>query len=224
MASPIGRLFGKSPVAPIQKHMQHGQECVQLLCELLAASADSHGGRRHEILALLGQRAGEARRLRRDIREHLPRGLLLAMPRADLLELLEIQQDIVNRAQSLARTPALRGLTLPDALAASLNALCTTLADAANHALAAIRELDEMLELAFTHKERGPIDNALEALFKRLEHCDDRQRQLIAAVAAQEDTLSPIDAMLLYQLADTLGQLVLRCGDVGEQLDLLLAR
>lgn len=224
MASPLGRLFGKSPIAPVQAHMQHAQECVQLLCELLAATAEHDARRRSDILALIARGAGEALALRHDIREHLPRGLLLAMPRADLLQLVDIQQDIVNRVQCAARLPGLRGLALPGSLAGEIDALCTTLADAAHNALAAIRELDEMVELAFMHRERGPVDAALEALTERVTRCNEVQQSLVLAIAAHESALPAVDAVLLYQLADALGQLALRCGDAGEQLALLLAR
>lgn len=224
MASPLGRLFGKSPIAPVQQHMRYAQECVQLLCELLAATADGNAERRMELLASVREHAVRARTLRHDIREHLPRGLLLALPRADLLGLVDIQQDLVNDVQRAARLPALRGLALPAVVATELDALCTALADAANNALAAIRELDELLEMAFTSREHGPVHAALGALSERLAHCEAAQERALAAIAAQEPSLPAVDAMLLYRLTESLGQLALRCGDVGEQLALLLAR
>jgi uncharacterized protein len=102
MASPLGRLFGKSPIAPIQRHMQLAQESVQMLCALLTALGDGEQQRAGEIEALMARVVAEARDRRHDVRTHLPRGLLLAMPRAGLLELVDIQQDILNRGMSLA--------------------------------------------------------------------------------------------------------------------------
>jgi phosphate/sulfate permease len=84
--SPLGKLFGRSPVAPLQHHMQHVEEGVQLLCQLLQASVDGEVTRVDEIHALIESNAEAVRDLHRDIRRHLPRGLLLAMPRPDLLD------------------------------------------------------------------------------------------------------------------------------------------
>ena len=224
MASPLGRLFGKSPIAPIQRHMQLAQESVQMLCELLTALADGEAKRAGEIQALMTRTVAEARDLRHDVRKHLPRGLLLAMPRADLLELVEIQQDILTRGISLALPLARRGLTVTPALRTHLDALCSALADAADKALAAIRELDEMLELAFMQHERGPVHEALDALGEQLARCEEEHKRLLTELNQQESSLPPVDVMLLQQTAAALAGLALRCSDVGDQLDLLLAR
>jgi predicted phosphate transport protein (TIGR00153 family) len=224
MASPLGRLFGKSPIAPIQRHMQLAQESVQMLCELLTALADGELQRADDIQALMIRTVAEARDLRHDLRKHLPRGLLLAMPRADLLQLVEIQQDIVTRCMSLTLPLAGRGLTITPALRTRLDALCSALADAADRALAAIRELDEMLELAFMQNERGPVHKALDALREQLAQCEEQHRRLLGELNEQEATLPAVDVMLLHQAGAALAGLALRCSDVGDQLDLLLAR
>ena len=224
MASPLGRLFGKSPIAPIQQHMQYAQETVQLLCEAFTAAADGDDDRAGEIQALIAKSISEARALRHDVREHLPRGLLLAMPRSDLLELVEIQQDILHRADALVRLLAARGLRLEGGVRDTLDRFVSHLADAADKALAAIRELDEMLELAFSGRERGPVHEALAALDEQLLQCEAWKQRLLEAIAASESTLPPIDALLLYRNADSLAELAQRCRDVGDQLDLLLAR
>lgn len=224
MASPLGRLFGKSPIAPIQRHMHLAQESVQMLCELLTALADGEQQRAGDIQALMTRSVADARELRHDVRMHLPRGLLLAMPRADLLQLVEIQQDIITRCMNLTLPLAQRGLTLTAALRTHLDALCSALADAADKALAAIRELDEMLELAFMHNERGPVREALDALGEQLKRCEEEHRRLLAELNEQESSLPPVDVMLLQQTAAALAGLALRCSDVGDQLDLLLAR
>lgn len=224
MASPLGRLFGKSPIAPIQRHMQLAQESVQMLCELLTALADGEQQRVGEIHSLMRRAEAEARELRHDVRKHLPRGLLLAIPRADLLQLVEIQQDIITRGMGLTLPLVPRGLTVTPALRTHLDALCSALADAADKALAAIRELDEMLELAFMQNERGPVREALESLGEQLRRCEDEHRSLLAELTFEEASLPPVDVMLMQQTAAALAGLALRCSDVGDQLDLLLAR
>lgn len=224
MASPLGRLFGKSPIAPIQRHMQLAQESVQLLCELLTALADGEKERSRDILALMAKTETEARQLRHEVREHLPRGLLLAMPRADLLQLVDIQQDILTRGRCLAMPIALRGLAMTPSLRTRIDALSSVLADAADKALAAIRELDEMLELAFMQHERGPVHVAMDALRQQLNRCDEEHRRLLEELIIEEASLPVLDALLLHQTAAALEQLALCCSDVGDQLDLLLAR
>lgn len=224
MASPLGRLFGKSPIAPIQQHMQFAQEAVQLLCEAITATADGNRERAAEILALVETSVAGARALRHDVREHLPRGLLLAVPRADLLALIELQQGILSHVEAVLRPLAARGIQIDDGVRVAMDRLSSRLADAADKALAAIRELDEMLELAFSNRERGPVHEALDALREQLSLFDEEKQQLLMEIAAREASLAPVDAVLLYRCAEALGEVAGGCRDVGDQLDLLLAR
>ncbi len=224
MASPLGRLFGKSPIAPVQQHMALAEEGVQLLCEFFAAIGDGDQARAREIQGLVEGAVRRGRELRHGIREHLPRGLLLAMPRADLLQLVDIQQDILSRSGSIAAPLGARGLELPDALREPVDRFCSHLADAAGRALAAIRELDEILELAFVQRERGPVNDALDALRSQLEACEAQHSTVLEALAEHESSMAPINAMFAYQVSAELAELARRCSDVGDQLDLLLAR
>ncbi|MEM9313058.1 MAG: DUF47 family protein [Pseudomonadota bacterium] len=224
MASPLGRLFGKSPIAPVQQHMQLAEEGIQLLCELFAAVGDGDQPRARDIQGLMTAAVRRGRELRHGIREHLPRGLLLAMPRTDLLQLVDIQQDILTRCGALAAPLGTRGLMLPDALRGTIETLCSHLADAGGRALAAIRELDEILELAFVQRERGPVNEALDALSSQLEACEAQHRGALGALAEHESSMTPMNAMFTYQVCAELAALARRCGDVGDQLDLLLAR
>ncbi|EED32083.1 hypothetical protein TIGR00153 [gamma proteobacterium NOR5-3] len=224
MTSPLGKLFGRSPIEPIQQHMQLAQETVQLLCELLAASADQDWTRVAEIHSVIDSTTAEARKLRREIRQHLPRGLLLAMPRPDLLELLDIQNRITVCVREIARPVALRGMQFPPALQTILDKLCSLLAATVGEALTAIRELDELITQGFGKRERRIMEKMLISLERQVRRCDAQQQRLVRQLSKTEDSFPVLDAVFYYQIAAALAQLADACGEVGEQLELLLAR
>lgn len=219
----LGRLLGRSPIAPLQEHMQLAEESVQLLCQLVQATESPEGNSGWEIAALLGDCGKRAQMLWRDIRQHLPRGLLLAMPRADLLALLQQQQALVDAAVAAGHPVAARGLRTPPQLRKSLDRMCTLLADCASQAQAAIRELDEMLSQGFGEHEHKVMDRALNALEKQRGLCDKQHHRLLRAVHRQESSLETLDAVFLYRLCDDLAALSGLCGEIGEQLRLLTA-
>lgn len=223
MVSPLGKLFGKSPIAPIQQHMQLAEETVQLLCELLAASADGNWRRVADIHGLIGALALEARKLRREIRRELPRGLLLAMPRPDLLELLDIQERLVDSVNDVSHPITLRSTQFPAPLQKAVDRLCSQLAEAAGQALAAIRELDEIIEQGFGGHERTRVRKMLTALERQVQRCDREQQKLFQQICKHEGSSPAVDVMFHYQICTALGALAASCGEVGEQLDLLLA-
>ena len=223
MASPLGKLLARSPIAPIQRHMQFAQESVQLLCELIASAGEADPARTAQIHTLLRATCDEARALRHDIRRELPGGLLLAMPRPDLLTLVDLQQAVCTRVRLAAQPPAVRGLRLPPALTRGTDRLCSQLAEVGSATLAAIRELDEMLEQGFGRRERQHVTRLLDALGRQVARCDAQQLRLTRQVRKQEKALDALDALLLYRLMQDLNGVASQCGDVGEQLHLLLA-
>ncbi len=224
MASPLGKLLGRSPIAPIQRHMQLAQESVQLLCELIAAAMDDDAERVTEIHKLLTGTCADARTLRHEIRQELPGGLLLAMPRPDLLTLVDLQQRICQQTRRTAQPLVVRGLRLPPALNKGTEKLCTQVAEAAGSTLAAIRELDEMLEQGFGRHERRYVTRMLDALGRQVQRCNAQQLRLAQQLRKQEDKLDALDGLFLYQLMQELNAIADQCGDVGEQLHLLLAQ
>lgn len=224
MASPLGKLFGRSPIAPIQQHMQLAQETVQLLCEVLAACADGNFDRARELQVVIGTTLGDARALRRDIRRHLPGGLLLAMPRPDLLELLDLQAQLADRAGAVCQPLVLRQMHFEPSLQKVLEQYCSLLAAASGQALSAIRDLDEMITQGFGNHERKTMEKMLGTLDKQVGRCHTQRERLLSRLLQLEATLSPLDALFQYQLASELEQLVHLCSAIGEQIDLLIAR
>lgn len=223
MASPLGKLLGTSPIKPIQQHMQLAQDSVQGLCELLAACADGNWTRAGEIHRIIEGTVSEANTLRREIRVHMPRSLWLAMPRNDLLTLVDTQQHIADGVQDIASPLALRSMAFPSAIQKNIDSVCSLLADCAGQALTAIRELDEMLTQGFGKQERALVSKMLRNLEKRVSRCEKQQRQLFKQISRCEGDVSDLDAMFFYRINDALSALTRNCADVGEQLDLLLA-
>lgn len=204
--------------------MQIAQETVQLLYGLIAASADQDWTRVTEIRRVIDSTADDARKLRRDIRRHLPRGLLLAMPRPDLLELLDIQNRIALCACDIARPIALRSMQFPANLQGILDKLCGLLATTVSEALMAIRELDELITAGFGKRERKVVEKLLTSLERNVQRCNLQQQRLLRNLSKTEENLPVLDVIFYYQITATLGELGDACGEVGEQLDLLLAR
>jgi predicted phosphate transport protein (TIGR00153 family) len=196
---------------------------VQLLCQLLAASSDEDWIRVAEIHSVIDGAVSDARALKRDIRRHLPRGLMLAMPRPDLLELLEIQERVVDIVRKISLPIAIRGVAFPQPARAALDGFCNQLPLAAGQALGAIRELDEMIEQGFGKHERKAMAKLLTALERQVQRCDASQKRLFRQLRKCEEAHSPLDMMFCYQIVEDLDHLAHACGEVGEQLDLLLA-
>ena len=97
--NPIMQMFARSPFKPMQEHIVKAQACAEQLIPffnaVIANDWETARTTQHKIAVL----EGEADRLKKDVRQHLPNSIFLPVPRTDLLELLRMQDKIANRAK-----------------------------------------------------------------------------------------------------------------------------
>ena len=161
--NPLGNLFGRSPIRPIQEHMQVANEAVQHLPELFRAAEKT------------------ADRLKRSVRRHLPKSLFLPVPRSDLLSLVAIQDQVANTAKDISMIVMGRSMRFPDKLQPGVQEYTDACAATSQQALVAIQELDELLEVGFSGREVTRVEGMLKELDK-LERGTDK---LAASLRAQ---------------------------------------
>ena len=95
-------MFARSPIRPIQSHMQSATECVlQLEPFMTAVLAADWSGAETALKAIvsLERRADD---LKKDLRSNLPKGLFMVVPRGDILSLLTVQDKMANEAKDVA--------------------------------------------------------------------------------------------------------------------------
>ncbi|HBQ41708.1 MAG TPA: hypothetical protein DD808_14255, partial [Halieaceae bacterium] len=83
-SNPLSSLFGRSPIGPIQEHMQVANDAAQLLPAFLEAAQDDDWKLAEEIFKRIGEAEEAADKLKRSVRRHLPNSLFLPVPRTDL--------------------------------------------------------------------------------------------------------------------------------------------
>ena len=224
MSNPISALFGPSPIRPIQEHMAKAQNCIILLGDFLEASYSKDWVKAEEVQQTIHQTENEADSLKREIRTHLPRSLWLPVARNDLLEMLQFQDRLANRAREIAGIMLGRRIEIPEELVESVRDYYQTNLNTSAQALKAINELDELLETGFRGREATLVEELLVEL-DELEHQSDvSQVKLRALLFQMEDTLPPVNVIFLYRIIDRLGELADISQKVGGRLLLLIAK
>ena len=224
MSNPISALFGPSPIRPIQEHMAKAQSCITLLGDFLEASYSKDWGKAEEAQQAIHQTENEADSLKREIRTHLPRSLWLPVARNDLLEMLQFQDRLANRAREIAGIMLGRRIEIPEELVESVRDYYQINLNTSAQALKAINELDELLETGFRGREATFVEELLGEL-DELEHQSDlSQVKLRAMLFQMEDSLPPVNVIFLYRIIDRLGELADISQKVGGRLLLLIAK
>ncbi len=222
--NPIFRVFGQSPIRPLQQHMAKARDCARELMGFVASVLhhdwDLARARQQTIVIL----EHEADNIKNDLRSHLPKSLFMPFSRSDLLDMLTLQDEIANKVKDIAGLILGRNMTIPAAIATRYVDLLKRCIDATEKAAQAVSELNELLETGF----RGAEVNIIEAMIQELheiEHdTDEIQVDVRQALFAIEPTLNPIDAIFLYKVIQWTGDIADNAQQVGNRLQLLLAK
>jgi len=220
----LGKLFGRSPIGPIQEHMQIADRAVQLLPALVMATTDANWDAAGGIYKEIQQAERAADKVKRSVRRHLPNSLFLPVPRSDLLSLLSMQDDLANTARDVAVIIIGRTMRFPEAIQDGVLEYTEACAAASSQALLAIQELDELLEVGFS----GPEVKRVEAMLKQLDKMERRTDKLAIGLRARlfkmESQLPPVDVMFYYRVLSLLGNVADEAEAVGDRLQVLLAK
>jgi len=220
----LGNLFGRSPIGPIQEHMQVANQAVQLLPDLLRACSAEDWDTAKALHKEIEQAERAADKLKRSVRRHLPKSLFLPVPRSDLLGLVSMQDSVANTARDVAVIVMGRNMRFPESLQEGVLAYTEACAATANQALLAIQELDELLEVGFSGREVKLVEAMLKQLDKMERRTDKMAIDLRGKLFKLESELPPVDVMFYYRVLSLLGQVADEAEAVGDRLQVLMAK
>jgi len=219
----IFKMFGRSPIRPLQEHMAKVYACAEALKPFVEAVLQNNWEKAEQQQKLISNYEHQADEIKKDIRTHLPKGLFLPVPRGDLLEILRMQDKIANKAKDIAGLVIGRQMEIPQAIANSYNTFLDRCLDAVTVANQAASELDQLVETGFRGAEVDILERMIETL-REIEHVTDEiQIDVRKELFNIEKKLSPIDVIFLYTMINWTGEIADHAEQVGNRLELLLA-
>lgn len=223
LANYISKIFGASPVAPIQDHMDTcylaAKELVSLFEWVVQDDWDKVLESRKKIVEL----EQEADELKKQIRAQLPKSLFMPVPRGDLLDLLLVQDRIANKARDVSGLVAGRQMKIPQSIQQDFLAYVSRNADAAKKARKSVRELDELYETGFRGAEAAFVEALVDELDQIENDTDEMQARVRAGLFEIEDQLPPVNVMFLYRVIELTGEIGDMAERIGRRLELLLS-
>lgn len=216
-------MFGTSPVSPLQQHMHKVQDCVAELPAFFDAVVSQDWEQAAIFQAHISRLEDEADAMKKSLRLHLPKGMMMAMSRRDVLEAVTVQDRIANTAKDIAGLILGRKMTFPDPVGPMMRDYVARCIDAVTQAGRAIDELDELVETGFRGHEINVVTAMLTELDTIESDTDAIQVRVRAALFAQEKALPPVDVIFMYEIIDWVGDLADYAQRVGSRLQLMLA-
>ncbi|HLT03722.1 MAG TPA: TIGR00153 family protein [Pseudomonas sp.] len=222
--NPFVSLFGRSPIGPMQQHMAKAHECAAQLVPFFQAVIAQDWERVEQLQKDMSRLENEADKLKKNVRQNLPKSLFLPVPRSDLLDLLSVQDKVANRAKDIAGLMLGRQMVIPAGLQPMMLLYVSRCVDASAQALKAMDQLDELLETGFSGREAAVVERMVEELENIERETDRQQIEVRRALYSLEKDLPPVDVMFMYKIIEWVGDVADRAERVGNRLEQLLAR
>jgi len=223
--SPIfPKLFGRSPIAPIQEHMKIACRAASELMAYMELVIIGDWDAARAVGDSIVKLEADADAVKREIRQNLPRSLFLPVSRSDLLELLHMQDKIPNLAKDIVGLTMGRKMKVPEKLATQLKNYVDCAVGATDHALTALNQLDDLVETGFSGREIDIITDMVKQLDEAEHQADLKQIEVRNLLFAMEKELNPVDVMFLYRIIDWIGDVADYAQTVGNRLLYLIAK
>lgn len=220
----ISGLFGKSPISPLQQHMKQVHSCIKEF-GVFANAANSEDWEKAKLAKLsIGKKEQKADVLKKKLRMNLPSTFMMPFSRRDLLDVLLIQDSIANITKDLAGLMMSRQMVFPKEFADDFLELAKLCIKTSAAALVAINELDELLETAFSSRQRKIVNKMIKQV-NDLEHETDVAQEIIRnKLFLVESSLPPIDVIFYYRAIEWLGETADAAQKVGSRFEVMLTK
>jgi uncharacterized protein len=222
--TPFLNMFARSPIRPLEEHMAKVDACVKELAPFFVNVFEENWSKASRIQQSIMLLENDADNMKRELRLHLPKNLFMPVSRSDVLELLNVQDRLANKAKDIAGIVLGRKMIFPASIATLFRAFLERAIQASEQANKAIHELDELFETGFSGNEIKLVEEMI-AILSGIEHdTDDQQIQLRRMIFDLEKNLPPIDVIFLYKIIEWTGDLADHAREIGDRLQILLAR
>ncbi|MEC9375287.1 MAG: TIGR00153 family protein [Pseudomonadota bacterium] len=223
MGNYFSKIFGHSPVAPLQEHMEKCYEAASELGIFFECVIQDNWDQVEQSRGKIVQLENEADELKAHIRAQLSKSLYMPVPREDLLDLVLVQDKIPNLVRDISGLVIGRRMEIPGAMQDSFIEFVQRNIDAAKKARMTIRELDELYETGFRGDELELVGGLISELDQIENDTDELQADIRSQLYELETELPAVNVMFLYRIIELTGDVGDMAERIGRRLELIIS-
>ena len=196
----ILNLFGRSPFAPLQAHMECVTACVHLLPELFDCLKVADHKKAEELAEKISKLEHKADLAKNDIRNHLPNFLYLPIDRGDLLEILRFQDSLADQAEDIAILATLKNLVLSPELVDDFKPFMKKNIECFDSMVQVLAEMSNLLGSSFGGTEAEKVRKMVDAVAYQEYEVDLLQKKLMKKLYSDDVDLHYKDFILWQKI------------------------
>lgn len=186
----LAKLFVKSPFAPLQRHMEDVNGCVNKVKEIFEALEKNDSKSISRIAKEISKLEAKADTTKNELRNHLPSSLFMPISKSALLEILSLQDDIADDCEDIGILLTLKELTLKEEFKDDFKNFLKKNFETYELIKIIIDEFDNLLETSFTGREAEKVKSMVSEVALKEHEADLSQRQLLKNIFNNEEHFS----------------------------------
>ena len=196
----LASLFGQSPFAPLQAHLELVSAGIDVLFPLFNAIKEGDYDRVDTLARLVSSKERQADGVKNDVRGPLASGVFIPVSRLAMLEIISIQDSLADCAEDIAILLTVKELQFYPEFEELFFQFLQKTVQSFEAVAKTIREMDLLLETSFggcrAEKTRVLVNDV-----SNLEHeCDLLQRELMKIFFSEEFAIGTKDFVLWMQI------------------------
>ena len=203
----LSNLFGESPFGLLEAHGEKVHECVRLLRDVFTALQAGDVAAIKDLSERISRLETEADDLRNRLHEKVAARMLLPMRKEDLLNVLEQQDSMADRAEEIAFILTYRDLRLPEHLMTMVLTYLEKVLRNCDLAAGIMSRLDLLVESSFKGRDAMTVFKLAVELAQREDEVKPEQIDVTRRLLAAEPPLPPVESMLWVKIISQLGDL-----------------
>jgi len=163
----ISSLFYKSPFEGLQRHADKIKECAHIFKEAAVCHIDGECKDFDLLTEQVANLESEADAIKRNIRNHLPRGILMPVDKFQFLQYLREQDKVLDEVEEALFWLSFRPRSIPDEVSTDIHHLIEAV-------IPPIEKLPEIVSLAtkFFRSKSDAQRNTMKSLIRDIRQCE----------------------------------------------------
>jgi uncharacterized protein len=221
---PIVALFGKSPFGPLAEHAEQVKATIELVKPLMEAFMAGERKRTVELYQRISKLEHKADNIKNDIRDHLPKSLLMPVDRGDVLTFLKEQDRIADRAEDLGVLLTMRDTRVPTDMKQPVAELVDASVATANAWFRVATTLTTLEGASFAGPEVDRMMDQIRAISNLEWEADKKQAEASRVMFEHEEEIGAISVMMWMHIFRVLGSVADHAENTADLLRVMLAK
>ncbi len=213
-------LLAESPFSGLQEHMEVDNKASEALKSFIKSAVESDWKTAKEHRETIVKLEHQADEIKNNIRNHLPKSLLMSVSRQDVLDLVFTMDGIPNASKDISGVMIGRKMVIPEQMSKQFTDCVNSAIRATHQACDAIKKVNEMQRSGFGGKNASELYDLVAQIEQLEQENDELEISLRNELFKIEKDLPPVDVIFLYDIINKIGILA----DISQSLGHILIR